>query len=215
MKITLKDFSIILIFGAQKSGKTSCLRALIYNEAKKKNFDHCLLFSATKDKPEYDFLDDKYKYEACDLEALKRYVNLCRELNKREIVTRGLIILDDIVGELHFKNDFFTNLFSMHRHYGISIILISQTIIDIPPKLRSLVTFGCVYKFISEQDLDKIHACFGSLCKTKKEFLELYNKFTDDKYKFFCFTKTDAYNAENAYCGYKAPLIRKQFKLEL
>lgn len=217
MKITLKDFAIILIYGAQKSGKTSCLRALVYKEAKNNNFDHCLLFSATKDKPEYDFLDDKYKYDSTDIDALKRYVNFCKELNKREIITKGLLILDDIIGtsEMHFRNDFFTNLFAMHRHYGLNIILISQTIIDIPPKLRSLVSFGCVYKFISESDIDKIHACFGSLCKTKKEFIDLYNKYTDQKYKFFCFMKTDAFNIESAYCGYKAPLIKKSFKLEL
>lgn len=213
MKISLKDFSIILIFGSQKSGKTTCMRALIYNEAKKKTFDHCLLFSATKDKSSYDFLDDEYKYEAYDLDALKKYVNMCRELNKREIVTKGLLILDDIVGELHFKNDFFSNLFSNHRHYGISIILISQSIITVPPQLRSLITYGCVYKYISEQDLEKIYACFGSLCKSKKDFFEIYNKYTDQKYKFFCFMKTDAFNAENAYCGYKAPLKIPNFKL--
>ena len=215
MKLSLKDCSTIIIFGIPKSGKSNLIKAIVRDAARNKYIDHCVLFSATKDKEDYDYIDDKYKYNALNLETLQKYIDICKEHNKREIVTKGLILLDDVLGELSLNTDLFTNLFACHRHYGISVIIASQAIIGIPPKIRSMISYGCVYKYINMDDLDKIYICFGSLCKSKREFLEMYERFTNERYKFFCFMQTDAYTADKAYIGYRAPLVNKPFKINL
>lgn len=215
MKLTLKDFSTMIIFGIPKSGKSNLIKNIVYNAAKSKYIDHCVLFSATKDKEDYDYIDDKYKYSALNMEVLQKYVEICKENNKREIVFKSLIILDDVLGEMSLNNDFFINLFSTYRHYGINVIIASQAIIGIPPRIRSMVSYGCVFKYINMDDLDKIYTCFGSLCKNKKDFIEMYNKYTNEPYKFFCFFQTGMFSSENAYCGLRAKnLSNKKFKIE-
>lgn len=208
------SFFTMVIFGAPMSGKSHLLKSIIYTASKKNKFDHCLLFCDNKNKTDYNYLDDEYKFEAFDIHAIENYINFCKSHNEKKITTRGLLIFDDICGTLHFKGDLMKRLFSNYRHFGINIIVCSQVIVDIPPHIRSIIKYGCVFKYVNEVDIDKITVCFGSLADSKHDFINKYNKYTNEQYKFMFFSQSDMYNRENCYCGIKAPKRIPNFKLE-
>jgi len=213
MNIDWKNFFTLVIYGLPGSGKTTCLRYLIYTAAINKEFDHCLLFSSTKGTKDYDFLDIKFKYDAVDTQVIDKYINLCQKQNEKRIKSRGLIIFDDICGEQTFKSNLFKKLFSNYRHYGISIIVCQQMPVELPLSIRSIIKYGCVYKYVNEDDREKIYRSFGSLSNNKKEFLSIYDKFTNEKYKALFYSGTDIYETSSAYSGIRAPSNIPNFKL--
>ena len=48
--------------------------------------------------------------------------------------------------------------------------------VEIPLSVRSIIKYGCVYKYINENDKEKIYNCFGTLATSKKAFYEIYDK---------------------------------------
>jgi nucleoside-triphosphatase THEP1 len=214
MKIDFKNFFTMCIFGLPGSGKTTLMRYLIYNASIKNEFDHCLLFSSTKGTKDYDFLDEKYKFDAMNNEVIEKYINLCQKKNEKSIKTRGLIIFDDICGEQTFKSALFKKLFSNYRHYGISIIVCQQMPVELPLSIRSIIKYACVYKYINKSDREKVYNCFGSMCENEKTFYELYDKYTQEKYMFMFFSQSDVYDTSACYIGARAPNKRIKFKLQ-
>lgn len=212
MKISWDKFFTMCIFGLPGSGKTNLLRYLVFSGAKNKQFDHCLLFSATKDTDDYDFLDPKYKYDAYDESVIEKYMDICQKTNEKEIKTRGLIIFDDICGSQTFKSPLFKRLFSNYRHAGISVILCQQMIVELPLSIRSIIKYYFIYKYVNEADREKVYNSVGSLTKNKKEFYEIYEKYTNEKYKCLFYSSTDVYDNSSPYSGARAPMV-KPFKL--
>ena len=213
MNLDWENYFTMVLYGRPGSGKTSCLRYILYTAAMKNEFDHCLLFSSTKGTNDYDFLEDKYKYDAFDTSTIEKYINICQKANEKKNKTRGLIIFDDICGEQTFKSALFKKLFSNYRHYGISIIVCQQMPVELPLSIRSIIRYACVYRYVNEDDREKIYRCFGSMASSKKEFLELYDEFTNEKYKALFFNQSDVYNSNNCYSGIRAPLVG-DFKLK-
>lgn len=214
MKLDWNKFFTMVIYGVPGSGKTQLLRSIIYSACQKGDFDNCLLFSSTKDSSDYDFLEPEYKFESYQNEVIDKYIQLMKKTNTTEIITRGLIIFDDCVGEQTFKSPLFQSLFSNYRHYGINIIVCMQMPVMIPLCIRSQIKYGCVYKYVNEDDREKIYRCFGGLCDSKNEFYKIYDKFTDEKYKFLFFNQTNIYDRENAYSGARAPAKKLQFLIK-
>lgn len=214
MKLDWKKFFSMIIFGCPGSGKTHLLKSIIYTASIKQEFDHCLLFSSTKNSPDYSFLKDEFKYDAFDLVAIENYINFCKSHNEKKITTRGLLIFDDIAGDQSLKSSLFKSLLSNYRHYGINIIIINQMIVEVPLSLRSIIKYGCVYKYVNENDREKIYTCFGSLTSNKHEFFQLYDKFTAEKFMFLFFSQCDMYDSGNAYCGMRAPKKIPKFLLK-
>ena len=214
MKLDWKNFFTLVIYGKPGMGKSHLLKYLIYTAGIKKEFDHCLLFSSTKGTTDYNFIDDKYKYDAFDNVVIEKYIEMCQKKNEKIIKTRGLLIFDDICGEQSFKSPLFKKLFSNYRHYGISIIVCQQMPVELPLAIRSIIKYGCIYRYVNEDDREKIYKCFGSLCVNKKEFLSLYDSYTDEKYKFLFFNQSDVFNVKEAYSGARAPAEIPNFKLK-
>lgn len=218
MEIDYDKFFTMLVFGAPDSGKSNLIRHLVHKGAVQNKFDHVILFSASKDDKDYSYLDSKYKFDGCNHSVLKKYIDLQRLHNKKKIVSRGLIICDDVLGSENFNKDnsIWVDIFANYRHIGVSVICALQTPVSLPSSLRSLVRYGCVYKYVNARDRDHIYNNFGSLCKDKEAFFELYDKYTDEEYKFLFFNRKKIFDIANAYCGARAPSPDKipKFKLE-
>lgn len=214
MNLDWSKFFTLVIYGLPGSGKTQLLRYILYSAAANNEFDHCLLFSSTKGTQDYDFLDNKFKYDAFDTNVIEKYINICQSKNEKQIKTRGLLIFDDICGEQTFKSALFKKLFSNYRHYGVSVIVCQQMPVELPLSIRSIIKYACVYKYINEADREKIYKCFGSLAPNKNNFLDTYDKFTDEKYKALFFNQSDVFDCESAYSGIRAPPGRIEFKLK-
>jgi hypothetical protein len=218
MEIDYDKFFTMLVFGAPDSGKSTLIRHLVHKGAIQNKFDHVILFSASKDDKDYSYLDSKYRFLGCNHEILKKYIAMQRKLNAKKIVSRGLIICDDVLGSENFNKDnsIWLDIFANYRHIGISLICALQAPVSLPTTMRAMIRYGCVYKYIDERSRDHIFNNFGSLCKNKDAFLEIYDKFTDEEYKFLFFNRKKIFDASNVYCGARAPAPEKipKFKLE-
>lgn len=138
---TLPPNFFALIYGARRTGKTHVLSVLL--ESIKDRFDFAYLFSATAglhagEKGELDFemIREEAKFGGFDQDALssiidrqkavKEHNNKCKyECDKKP--NRTLIVFDDFVHEKEVRySKLFTELPVLGRHYGLSVVCLSQ-----------------------------------------------------------------------------------------
>lgn len=138
---TLPENFFVIVYGARRTGKTYAISCLL-DEIKDK-FDFAYLFSATAllhkgEEGELDFemIRDEAKFQGFDEDALKRIIERQKAVkehnnsvtSKREKKpNRTLIIFDDFVHEKGVRfSKIFTELPVLGRHYGLSVICLSQ-----------------------------------------------------------------------------------------
>ncbi len=211
MEIDYDNFFTMIIYGAPDSGKSNLIRFLVYNGAIKCKFDHAILFSSSKDDKDYSYIDKKYRFDGYDHNTLKKYIDMQREYNKNGIKSKGLIILDDVMGSENFNKDnsIWLDIFSNYRHIGVNVICSLQAPIAMPSKIRSIIKYACIYKYVNENDRKNIYGNFGSLCKDDTTFYELYDKHTNERFKFLFYNRSNIYESSKAYCGARAPAPNK------
>lgn len=130
-----------IVYGARRTGKTHAVSVLL--ESIKDRFDFAYLFSATAglhkgEKGELDFemIREEAKFEGFDQDALSRIIErqkAVKEHNNKCLYERDkkpnntLIIFDDFVHEKEVRySKLFTELPVLGRHYGLSVICLSQ-----------------------------------------------------------------------------------------
>lgn len=137
----LPDNFFGIAYGARRTGKTHAISCLM--ESIKDRFDFAYLFSATAglhvgEKGELDFsmIRPEAKFGGFDEDALSRIIerqkavkehnNKCK-LKRDMKPNRTLIIFDDFVHEKAVRySKIFTELPVLGRHYGLSVICLSQ-----------------------------------------------------------------------------------------
>jgi hypothetical protein len=130
-----------IAYGARRTGKTHAISCLL--EPIKDKFDFAYLFSATAglhegEKGELDFemIRSEAKFKGFDEDALARIIerqkavkehnNKCK-LKRDMKPNRTLVIFDDFVHEKAVRySKLFTELPVLGRHYGMSVICLSQ-----------------------------------------------------------------------------------------
>lgn len=186
----------MLINGSRGSGKTTLLSALFFKQncyGEKKNdkvFDRLIIFSSTlgMDSTSRFLVDSAHEvYNNYDDDAIIQLLNFQKRLKKRDR-PHILLCLDDIAPMLKKRDTAIWDLFSVHRHYNISIIVLSQNLKLCPPIVRNNAVSMIFYKINSNTELEKIVEEM-SFITNKKTILEMYDYATDTPY---CFMMCDA-----------------------
>lgn len=137
----LPDNFFAIAYGSRRTGKTHAISCLL--ESIKDRFDFAYLFSATAglhegDKDELDFamIRPEAKFKGFDEDALQRIIdrqiavmlhNNKTESKRDRKPNTTLIIFDDFVHEKAVRySKLFTELPVLGRHYGLSVICLSQ-----------------------------------------------------------------------------------------
>jgi hypothetical protein len=138
---TLPENFFGIAYGARRTGKTHAISCLL--ESIKDRFDFGYLFSATaglhvgeKGELDFDMIRPEAKFGGFDEEALSRIIerqkavkehnNKCK-LKRDMKPNRTLIVFDDFVHEKAVRySKLFTELPVLGRHYGLSVICLSQ-----------------------------------------------------------------------------------------
>ena len=182
----IHPFSMV-INGACKSGKSYLIKYLI--STYKNQFDHCIIFSNTaKMNKEYNHLGKLIKLNIFNYNNIEQ--KLTYFLNAKTVIKdeKILMIFDDIGGGLKLNSNLIFHLFSMYRHYNISVIYSIQYITKCPTVLRELGEYICVFKQNSLNAKKHCHDWyFNDL--TMNEYSNMNTKLP--QYAFFYIDRSD------------------------
>jgi len=147
----------VIAAGKKYSGKSTLVRSIVkYNYSR---FGHIYLFCPTVNRHNlkasgYDFITNPDKYiiteverEGTQIQALFDYQKN-RKKQGKELIPM-LIILDDCLGVIKFGSDMMKTLATSARHYGISLLFVTQHVNGITQAVREncdMIFFGSMFK---------------------------------------------------------------------
>ena len=180
------------VVGASGSGKSNFILNLLTRENMYKDyFDSIIVISPTA-----AHLDPNYKvlglpetnFFAPDEKVLERVM----EIQEKQVEDGGktnssktLILLDDIISYKQFCNSSILLKFAvMSRHWNISMVVLSQAYHRIAKSIR--LQMSCIIYFKgSNKELEVMTEDFGAPGTTKKQFMQLIQEATNERYSFF------------------------------
>lgn len=183
--------ALFTVFGTPKSGKSY----YVFNLLKeiKNNFDRIIIYLGTKDaaagflglaekdkkKPQINVL---FKYDANDLYAyFKKLENeqlKLIEANKKP--QRVLLVFDDILGLHGFmttnraKPSPIHEISANYRHLGLSVIITSQSYMDVIKPIRALNFKYCIITSVGMKDLKLIGEEHENLYFSSKNIVDIF-----------------------------------------
>jgi hypothetical protein len=131
------------------------------------------------------------EYNPDDLdEILKEQRRMIEFLEKHNkpigLANRVLFIFDDLVGSNLFGNQR-QNLFKLfnvrHRHFGASMIMVTQAYKEIPPTIRTQYSTILLFQISNQRELRKVYEEFPDN-KNEKEWMAAYNYATAEPFGF-------------------------------
>ena len=123
--------SIILLVGRPASGKTTALKAIIHQIVKMKKPYFGRFYVSTKFSGDFEFVSDEDVFENYTQEHLEEYVlkiKAWEKKNSKKKVPQNLLVIDDALGQINWCSKFWRNLISTHRHWGMSILVATQSL---------------------------------------------------------------------------------------
>lgn len=127
---TLKTWGAFtsIISGSSKSGKSNLLKNLLVGETNLlKQFDFVIIFSKTLVNGFYQsFIDSQLMFKEFQPAIINDFMRLSEQQKVKGKKFRWLVILDDIVSNKSKYVEEITDLFYTGRHYGASIIFLTQ-----------------------------------------------------------------------------------------
>lgn len=201
----------IQISGPSGGGKTNLMINIMTNANMYKDYFHYILvFSPTAGE-----LDDSYKalklpkenfVKKIDSEILKKIIDQRKKQIEKQGIekvaknSRMLIILDDVIANKKFLNsDDALVLFTLLRHYLISVIILVQSYNAVPKKMRNSCNAVAVFPSKrSEVEVLKDEITPAGL--TKKEFEKIINYCNKGEHSFL-FINNHAPKDEKIRCN--------------
>lgn len=184
----LKENSIIFITAPPKSGKSTLIRELIYNN--KDLFQYGLVFTSTgKFNGDYDFIPKRFVHSSFNENILKHFLNIQIQTKRKN---RAFLIFDDFLGCFNPKSKFMTKLLSTYRHYNISIIISTQHIKSLPPIFRECTSYSIIFNTKNKNSIQSINENF----MTDMDEKQIYNYIQKHCIKYH-FILIDMNNNEN------------------
>eukprot|EP00300_Choanocystis_sp_HF-7_P018422 c20035_g1_i1.p3 GENE.c20035_g1_i1~~c20035_g1_i1.p3 ORF type:complete len:261 (+),score=24.55 c20035_g1_i1:2607-3389(+) len=211
MDLIGKEPTITSVCGAMKSGKSHLIKHLVKRMAKENGMNSVLVFSGTaafSQQSNYSYIPSKFVHSVYDEETLKKYV----KLHEKNSDIKGLVIFDDVQGQIDTTSKFFQQFITNFRHYRISIIIASQygKGTSLPPYIRGLVNYFVQFR-IENLDFIKLlykeHGCLMGLDDWTQMMLDI------KKYEYLVVDKF-ADEEVGKYIVAKAPAEIKEFFLK-
>jgi hypothetical protein len=87
--------------------------------------------------------------------------------------------------EILKRHSVLTDLYSLSRHYNISIINVVHSYTLLNSNLRRMAKYFIIFKMTNEDEKKKMsYELCNCVDKTEKEFLDIYKEITDIKHNF-------------------------------
>ena len=183
----------ILIVGGSGSGKTNALFNLINNHP---DIDKIYLSAKDPYETKYQYLINKSQKVGLnhfdDHKAFIEYSNDMQDVYKNiEDYSPGkkrkvLIVFDDMIADMIKNkrlNPVVTEFFIRGRKLNISIVFITQSYFKMPKDVKLNSTHIFIMKIPNKRELQQIALNHSSDIDVK-DFMEIYNKCTEEQYHF-------------------------------
>jgi len=229
----LPDNFFGIVYGSRRTGKTYTVTCLM--EPIKERFDFAYLFSATANlhtgevgELDFEMIRPEAKFGGFDEDALSRIIerqkavkehnNKCK--HKRDMKpNRTLIIFDDFVHEKAVRySKLFTELPVLGRHYGLSVLCLSQGYSAVGssglnPATRQNSDFVITFLPRNVMDVERISTWY--LAKPKLESMWFVKSVCQDEHACLGIDLTQPHLTEfEDYCfKYKAPPVVPTYEL--
>ena len=184
----------ILIISGSGSGKANTSLNLINNQP---DYDKIYLHAKDPYEDKYQFLvkrrerigikhfnDPKAFIEySNDMQAVYNNINDYNPDKKNKI----LIVYDDMIAHMINNkklNSVVTELFIRGRKLYISLVFITESYFKVPRDVRLNTTHSFIMKIPNKRESQQIATDHLSNINTK-DFIKIYNKYTDEPYSFF------------------------------
>lgn len=182
------------VVGSSGSGKSNFILNLLTKKDMYHNyFDEILVISPTAVNldPSYKVLNlPEENYFPCDENVLDRIMTIQEENiegkdGDKSNAPKILLILDDIVSYKSFCNSKMMLKFAvMSRHWGISMMILSQAYHRIPKSVRMQMTVVIYFKG-SNKEIEVLAEDFGAPGLSAKAFRTIIANTTSKRYDFF------------------------------
>lgn len=177
--------NLALIIGKRGSGKSFLMRYLMYN-MRKVPYGIVISGSEKVNKFYTNFIPSSYIYYEYDSDVVN---NILRK-QEAEIAKNGIspsnrmfIILDDCLqdqGKI-FKQREMKELFFNGRHYNISLFLLTQYCVSIPPDFRTNIDWIIMFSEVIRENVEKLYKYYAGMFENMSEFKKIFNKLTENK----------------------------------
>lgn len=183
----------IIINAKRGSGKSTLVRELINYFNNSLKYPVCVLCSySEKVDPYYSyFLPPAFIYEDPEKmlsKVLKRQIemkninNIREKEKKTKYDDRILIVMDDCISDAKIwkKSKELAEIFYNGRHYNVSLIIVSQDIVAIPPAFRANIDIVILFNSSIQEELKKLFQHYAGEFSNLQEFKNVLNTVCQD-----------------------------------
>ena len=208
----IPDGSICIFIGKRKSGKSFCIRDLLFQ---KKDIPYCQVVSGSEHVNPYfsDFMPSSFineEHNDATLKMLfKRQTALTNKMDKypekyANADPRLLILYDDCLHDESWqKSREMRQIFNNGRHYKMFFILAMQYCMGIKPAMRENCEYVFLFRNPSLQGRRKLYECYAGAIPT----FDMFCQIMDSLDKFECLVicnSADRITLEDQVFWYKA-----------
>jgi ABC-type dipeptide/oligopeptide/nickel transport system ATPase component len=209
-----------LIVGKPGSGKTHCLKSLMYDYAKNKHFKFAVVWTQNKMTSDLDFLPEKAIRDDVTDDSIDAYITKLikvKERTKKDLPPSAMIF-EDCIGskKLNMFGSAMSKLIILHRHLNISLFFLSQYLggkTGSSTLLRECVNYAILFNTRFENSRQFLYKSCGGLFKKQEIFDEVLEKATAEKHRSL-FYDASQNSIKTAYKHFKAPSKIPNFQMK-
>lgn len=211
---TIKKDRITLIVGKRGSGKSSLLQDLLYSM--RDRFDFCMAMCPTMESGDAlkKVMPECCVYNRFSPGKIDMLVQTAREFAAKNKERHFLLVLDDVFYDKGIcRSQSFRFLFFNGRHVRVTVIILIQYMVDLPPDLRANVDVVCSMKETILANRLKLFKMFFGVFATFADFESVFERCTQN-YECICLDNTlQSTGVADCIFWYKARLDLPSFRL--
>ncbi len=173
--------SKIVIIGKPGTGKTWCIKSLLYD--KRMCFPSCLVMSGTEDsnKSYEENIPATFIYDRLKPDVLENYIKRQKVAKKYLPNPWSVLLLDDCTDDPKiFNTPLFQGLYKNGRHWNMFFILSLQYCMDIKPVMRTNIDGSFILRETNLRNRKALYENYAGIIPTFKLFCDLMDCLTSD-----------------------------------
>jgi hypothetical protein len=211
---TMKPDRISLVVGKRGSGKSSLLKDLLY--CMRDKFDFTMAMCPTMESANMlkGCMPECCVYSRFSPAKIDLLVQTAREFAAKEKERHFLLVLDDVFYDKSIcRSQSFRFLFFNGRHIRVTVILLLQYLVDLPPDLRSNVDYVFSMRETVLSNKLKLYKMFFGVFGSFEDFSAVFDRCTQN-YECICLDNTlQSTGVCDCILWYKARLDLPDFHL--